>query len=441
MRRPMRRHRLAVALAGITIVLVVPSAAAGSGSPTDPGQGLAGESSEAPDDFEVTDLAERRGISAAEAEERLSWQAALPDLVAEADRTLGEAFGGVWVDPADGDRVKLAVVNGRDRAPRLSARQAAEASGLGPVTDVVPVAHSLGELRAESDWLGDRVAAVLSRSAAPLASGMRPDLNAVVLHLPEGGQLSAEMVDLVSEARRRLGDMLHVEHDARPARALVCSYPFCNPPLRGGVAIRNSANEFVCTAAFLARSRTTGALYQFTAGHCHVMARSGTWYTRFVDGTPHDIGPVHNAVWSLDGDMAILRVDNPEGWRARAWVFVTDGPDTARNETYNIARDGTSESGLGVCVTGARWGRSMCGNVQELNQTVEYCDATGTICRIVRHLARSTLCGVAGDSGAPVFNRHTAYGLLVAGDGSCNTYYQGISGAEDALNVSVSHEG
>ena len=55
-------------------------------------------------------FAQRRGISLAEAHERLARQAQAPALADAAAAHLGKHFGGVWIDGVDGDRVKLALV-------------------------------------------------------------------------------------------------------------------------------------------------------------------------------------------------------------------------------------------------------------------------------------------------------------------------------------------
>ena len=394
-------------------------------------------------ELSVADLAREQQIPLSEAERRLGWQTLLPSLDARARDLLGERFGGVWVDPDDGDRVKVGVVDpdlvrGAGTARQL-AQLAVEAAGLGAAADVVGVGNSYEALEGASDWLGRELERVNVGASWPLASSFSPSRNRVFLDLPASGELTAEQQRVVDSARQRYGAMLELRSYERPPVAAACRYPYCDKPLRAGIRILGPGG---CTGGFLARSRSDNRLYQFTAGHC-VYDRGGTWGTYWPGGSWHDIGPRHNWEFSGAGDAAILRVTNPSGWSARAWVNVTSSPYTTPNSEYRIQRDGASSDGQRVCATGSYFGRSDCGYVLELGATRTY------LGRTVRGLALSNICGVPGDSGAPVFNYGTAHGILVGGDfpagGSvCSpaglVFYQGILGAENLMNVNVSHE-
>jgi hypothetical protein len=396
---------------------------------------------EPPPADEVADLAQDRGISRSEAQERLTWQASIPDLTDQAEAALGDAFGGVWVDPEDGDRLKVGVVGKGRPAVQDRAATAVEASGLAAAADVVPVEHSYASLVFASSWLSERVVRISRTSEIALGSGLRPDDNAVVLHLPKDGRSSPAIDALVAEARSVLGTKLEIAHDATRGQAQSCVYPYCDPPLRAGIRMDNSIGGPPCTAGFLARSRTDNVLYQLTAGHCHSEVPAGTWRTRFSNRSgPHEIGPVHNTTWSANGDVAIIRVVNPAGWAARAWVFVTDSVWTARDESYSIADDRANALHQRICTTGAVYGLSNCGEVEELDATFTYCIMGGTACRTVQHLARASYCAVPGDSGAPMYANHVAFGIHVARTATCMSYYQGIQGAEDLMNVNVAHD-
>jgi hypothetical protein len=39
-----------------------------------------------------------------------------------------------------------------------------------------------------------------------------------------------------------------------------------------------------------------------------------------------------------------------------------------------------------------------------------------------------------------MYANHTAYGIAVAFTETCDSYYQGIHAAEDAMNVNVAHD-
>lgn len=58
-------------------------------------------------------------------------------------------------------------------------------------------------------------------------------------------------------------------------------------------------------------------------------------------------------------------------------------------------------------------------------------------------LGEASFCGVKGDSGAPVFAGHIAYGIEVAGGATdiCDSYYVGIRAAQNAMNANVAIDG
>jgi streptogrisin C len=216
---------------------------------------------------------------------------------------------------------------------------------------------------------------------------------------------------------------------------MFCRYPHCSPPLRGGVAIYNDVGTATgkCTSAFVARSRSDQKLYLMTAGHCIRHVDDDAWFTRWSNRN-HTIGAAHNWVFDSRGDMAILNINRPGIMKPGACVMVTSGPETTADFKYGISSDGPVVIGQRVCTTGASLGHSDCGTVNATGVTVTYSDGT-----TVNGLARSSLCVIPGDSGAPVFASHRAHGIISGRDGICSTLHQGIEAAENALNVDVAH--
>jgi len=372
-------------------------------------------------------MATERGISVEQADKRLGWQERAPRLAEVADAELGEAFGGVWIAAGEGDRAKLAVVKG---AAMEKARNAIATTGLQDGADIVYVKHGERKLIRIVEWLSSRFEEVDRGAPEVLGAGVRSDLNVVQIDVPRNDNLTAQQRALLAEAKRRHPSAVtFAPYEGRP-QPRACAYPHCDPPLRAGIQIHENGVPN-CTGSFLARSRSDGVLYQLTAGHCR--GANVNWGTRFAGGSYHVIGPFHNAVVGSRGDAGILRVRNPAGWNARAWVFVTAGPDTSRNEAYPILREGTSVVGMRICTTGAFYGRSDCGTVTHLNASIDYGNGV-----VVRGLGRGNFCGRGGDSGAPMYAGNTAYGIQVAGYRECDSLYQGIRGAEDLMNVDVS---
>ncbi|MEV4508569.1 S1 family peptidase [Dactylosporangium sp. NPDC049525] len=412
------RSRTSAALAAVLVVI------AGSATSVVPAPAMAAP---APSE-EAASFARERGISVAAAEQRLGWQAVAPDLLERLPAELGERFGGVWIDGQGGDRVKVGLTGSLDPAAATIINRAATALGLGAAYDVVLVARSAAALERSMDRLGPEIARVNTGAPAGLAGGVRPDLNALWLGVPSGA--TADQLALVETTRQALGSGLVVGSAPRGLRPLACAGQFCDPPLRGGIRVTHPTGS--CTGGFLAKSKVDNELYQFTAGHCGE-DRSGNWSTQFTDGSAHVIGAIHHWEYNASGDAAILSINNEAGWSPAAQVRVTPGAFTTENQHYGIAADKLSVLGMRICATGAFNLMSWCGFVMMLNVSVSYTGPT------VHHLGWTNLCSVPGDSGAPMYAKHNAYGILVAGNDECSTLYQGIRSAETLLNVDVLH--
>jgi hypothetical protein len=247
-------------------------------------------------DFEIASFARDARISESEAAERLSWQMRVPDLGLLAAHRLGTAFGGIWVDSRDGDRVKVGVVTSvpasgglaigapdwyasraaldlddadpppetielaaRLREPVTSpmntraqilerAADAVAGMGLATATDLVEVRHSWSELESANAWIADEIEKLGPDSG--VIAGIRTDLNAIELRTPRGREPDGRVREFIAYVRLRLGDGVVVSDYEGAAQARACRYPYCDPPLRGGNLIHNSPAG--CTSAFVA---------------------------------------------------------------------------------------------------------------------------------------------------------------------------------------------
>jgi hypothetical protein len=284
-----------------------------------------------------------------------------------------------------------------------------------------------------------------SGSSWTLAVSITPRRSTANLYIPPVAHRSEQQRAFIEEARMRLGSALFVEEYETPPHEGACTIalpPYCDPPLRAGIAIDYPAD---CTGGFPARSRSDNKLYLFTAGHC-TRNRPDTWWTWFPDGSQHDIGPVHNCIAGVGpanncqqgyGDYAILRVLNPSGWeQGRGWVFVRDSESfdgvegTTRDPSYEINDVSRVGDGWRVCKSG-RHGTS-CGRVFDLGYS--YTEAGGYT---YRYLARADYCWRGGDSGGPIYAYHHAYGIHHGGVALCTGYIQSIVNAQDGMNVDI----
>ena len=378
---------------------------------------------------------------------RLSWQRAVPSLnTALRSRLSAASLGGTWIDPNDGDRVKIGVV---DLTPRVRATvtRAVHAAGLSAATDLVRVRYSARQLQSADAWLGYQLNKLAHGRASPIGlySDYRMDLNRVELGMTGRGLTRAQRA-FINRAKARYGNLIQIiaKPDSSPAGTLLdCTYPNCFPPLRGGISITSTNSVGLgaqCTGAFIASSRTDGKLYQFTAGHCVTEGGfTGTWVTKFPDGSTHAVGPVHNYIDGPNGDMAILTINNPSGWQLpQGWVYVTANPGvTTLDERYAISSAQYSTQGARVCKSGAAYGKTTCGTVTALGVNYTFAQLNGLV--TVNNMGEANFCGKSGDSGGPVFAAHQAFGLVVGerGTNSCDIFYQGIMGAMSAMNVNI----
>jgi hypothetical protein len=430
-------RRVLILLSALSVVALLalgtgPSALGATG-PGGARPGKAAMSGVTTADPSVIDLAKERGVSLSEAQRRIEWQQRAVELDKHLQARLGSRYGGLWIGSAD-DRVKVGLVGGGD------VRADAGRFGLADATDVVAVRYSAAYLQAASDWLGDQVVRVNAGAQWPLGSGLLPNRNAVELLLPQGKPLAPAQQALVRAATKRFGAALRLGALDGDGQATACNYPDCDPPLRGGLYVQN--NNAACTSGFIAQSKVDSTKYLIIAGHCiFASGTNGNWQAfQPANGQFHDIGPNWNNKWDSTGDMAIVRINKPgtDGWNVRPWVYVTNGPDTVEDPSYNIANDGGSRLNMRVCKTGWALGYTSCGKVTGLDLTRRYCGSG--ICVTVEHLGGASFCTTGGDSGGPVFSGHVAYGIVVAiTSDNCHSLYQGVGAIETAMNVNVLH--
>jgi len=85
-----------------------------------------------------------------------------------------------------------------------------------------------------------------------------------------------------------------------------------------------------------------------------------------------------------------------------------------------------------ICATGSFLGRSDCGTVEALDVTASYGGVT------VHHMGRADIAWAGGDSGAPMYATHNAYGMLIAGYvGHSEVLYQGITSVQNVLGADI----
>lgn len=231
-----------------------------------------------------------------------------------------------------------------------------------------------------------------------------------------------------------------------------CSFPDCDPPLRGGVRIastnaRSNNKGVACSAGFIVKSRSTGAPYLLTAGHCVAgfTQDSSNWAAFSADHRGFTLGAASNPyLFGSNGDAGLISIANSGVFGAplAPIIFVKRSNIGVRDPSYTINGAGGNSKGRVVCMTGAVTA-SRCGKVSALNRTVRERDPdAGFLDQLfntpkIRHLGQLRACGIRpGDSGGPVYSSHRARGLMTAVRG-CRVSFQGAVTADDQLNVDV----
>lgn len=184
----------------------------------------------------------------------------------------------------------------------------------------------------------------------------------------------------------------------------------------GGDAIWNGKTR--CSLGFNVVHKNDPKKHAFlTAGHC---GASSTSWTRDKGGQKQ-LGETVDSQFPGD-DYA--RVDYVAGY--------IDYPSTAGGQ--HIDKAGTPTVGETVTRDGATSGTRQ-GEVTGLDATVQY--RAGT----VNDLIQTDVCAEPGDSGGPLYDGNTAYGLTSGGLGDCDsggeTFFQPVEEALNHYNVKI----
>lgn len=210
-------------------------------------------------DPSVVSLASDRKISIAEAQQRIGWQDPARRLSDQLALDLGSRFGGVWIDNADGDRIKIGIAADRTAADvTTSVNAALDQWKLTTVSDTVAVAFGIDELQAINAELGSAALEANNGAEVDLATNLRVAENRVGLLVPSVGKLTTQQQAVVDLAKQKYpaqvrilswsGKIIEQSATAGPAPANAaltdpeCFPPgpvgsACFPPIRGGLAL------------------------------------------------------------------------------------------------------------------------------------------------------------------------------------------------------------
>jgi len=358
-----------------------------------------------------------------------------------AKKAFGPRYAGVWFDSTNGE-FRIGVVSTQTADFRIYLRDRQLAERLfrrfkirGQLTGVQ---FSQDQLQSLSRWISKRLPGVNQNSYIPISVGEKTNLNYLEITTPPPRLSNSKQKGLINFLNSRYSRMIRIYTDYKRPVTLPCYGLFCDPPLRANIL--GYTNLAGCTQGFLARGISDGKLYQMTAGHCRGRINYN-WMTEFTNATVHAIGPVARYVFGPTGDVAIVSVLNPPGWRARAWLVLRGANGAITNSAYRITADRDALVGRRVCVSGAAGYPLSCGVVQQRNVSVTYLNPRVT----VNGLFQFSACVRGGDSGAPVFSGGAAYGIVSggtkdAGGSGCVSFAEPIVTAQKLMGVRVAHD-
>ncbi|GGU79030.1 serine protease [Lentzea flava] len=313
------------------------------------------------------------GLNAEQARVRLASDQKSSELAEQAKTSLGDAFGGAWIDQTSG-RLTVAVT-----------KSGLSVSGA----DVQVVKNSLTQLNGTKS--------VLDLMSAPSAiTSWRVDekSNSVVIEVNKNARDAA--ADKFIATAKSIGSTVTVEEVTESPKPLY--------DLRGGDAIYMGGGR--CSLGFSVQGGFV------TAGHCGRAGTAVSGYNRVAAGT-------FAASVFPGNDYAHVRTN--ANWTPRPWVNRYGGA--------NVIVKGSSEAAVGaqICRSGSTTGWH-CGSVQAKNQTVNYPQGT------VRGLTRTNVCAEPGDSGGSWVAGSgwgQAQGVTSGGSGNCSsggtTYFQPVN--------------
>ncbi len=249
-------------------------------------------------------------------------------------------------------------------------------------------------------------------TVAGISWGVDPSENRVSVTYDD--QVPAAEVARLRRIAARHGSAVRLEASGgrlRPAAAFTS----------GGQGIQSGAKK--CSLGFNIERVSSGSRYFLTAGHC-IRGNHLLW-NKAADGTR--LGKV--AAWNFPGsDWALVSYDNPDvSAYGTVWVDGTEKQITRSD----MADDGQEVERVGTI------SNDHVGAV--LEPSVDYTMGIDGVTYRFQNGIKTSLCGLSGDSGGPLYSGTTALGLFSAFEdsdarpGTCNngvsdarTYYMPV---------------
>jgi hypothetical protein len=370
---------------------------------------------------DIQALAEHAGISRDEATHRMELQAHAADLEASVAVRWPDTFAGLWLR-TESAGIEIAFTDvPEDFGTVLAGFPYPHAVSLidakRSLQELVSLQQTMGALRAalqEGRVVGP-VAPALLDTAGFYDLGIDVEANQVIVYAVERNNA------LTSAFQAIYGDAVRVQDGVtNPA----CFRQDCRYTMRGGLWLTKPNLSQLCTASFTAFTNLS-TYYTLSAGHC---SRDSGEYVRYHAGVHLGAVNLRQTQYTVDAER-ILRQNSV--WFMSASIFVET--NDIRPIYYHISWESTAVNafvGKSGMTTGTTRGYITDKWVSPHWITNGY------------NFIRTSACAQPGDSGAPVFQNNTAYGIVSGATlGQCTTASSFVFGnilyAMQTLQVSL----
>ncbi len=380
-------------------------------------------------------LAQQANISINQAEQDIEIQKAVGNIVPKLQSKLGANYAGLWFDPQTG-RFHVGVLSSADQITAEAAM-----SDVGVLADTTfDAVHNSWQAVEELAKGWNEKLDVLKRNQQAMVIP-DPTTNGVTIEL--AANLSPETIEQTKIAAAASPSIpvrvLPILPSTIAAKAMGCSFPYCERPVRGGVGIISSPEKNIlhlCTAGFFVRDHNNYP-YILTAGHCVYPENSVYWRESWGTAYPGGkvgcgLGHMIAQVLNHTGDAAVIETEGCEPPAPEPDIVVW-----GMEESYHIGTEPfTAYKGMYECHVG-QTSRTQCGDVEAANITVDVNyskEGKGFI--DVEH--EDWLCATseAGDSGGPYVHENQGTAIETAGgENNCSSFGYELSYALNALGV------
>ena len=302
------------------------------------------------------------GIPLPRAREAIAVQGAVDQtgLVNKLEAALGEAFGGVWYEPA---AAQLHVGVTSQDAARIAEAVAVRA-GLGLHVTETPVRSSEAELSETQERFDRRLADLLAREEA-VTRASRAD-NTVYVEL--GAEVSAgERAALEGEASEAPVEVVVTTASSQnlgvklqgQCRDFKANKANCDPTIVGGTTLENAVKPECTFGPVVAQPKGSTELYILTAGHCVKVAGESFFASNKKETETKEVGKTAAALSGAKGNDADVAAVKIEGkfWREEGKeipVVPTIAEWNAAKETtpFKVTGEAGPIEGAMACISG-----------------------------------------------------------------------------------------